>query len=98
MFPRAALLALSTLAVVSAQQVGTNTAESHPKLQVAQCTKSGGCTTATQSVTLDANWRWLHSAATGSYTNCYTGNAWDPTLCPASSPSTCAQNCALGKL
>jgi cellulose 1,4-beta-cellobiosidase len=95
MFPRTALLAFSTLAaLVSAQQIGTNTAESHPKLQVAQCTKSG-CTTSTQSIVLDSNWRWLHSAASGSYTNCYTGNTWDPTLCPASSATTCAQNCAL---
>jgi hypothetical protein len=32
MFPRASLLALAFAAVVSAQQVGTNTAETHPKI------------------------------------------------------------------
>jgi cellulose 1,4-beta-cellobiosidase len=40
---------------------------------------------------LDANWRWLHS--TSGYTNCYTGNSWDKTLCPDG--ATCAKNCAL---
>jgi hypothetical protein len=32
MFPRASLLALALAAVASAQQIGTLTAESHPKL------------------------------------------------------------------
>jgi len=40
---------------------------------------------------MDANWRWTHST-TGT-TNCYTGNAWDATLCP--NGATCAANCAL---
>ena len=30
---------------------------------------------------MDANWRWTH-AVTG-YKNCYTGNTWDPQLCPS---------------
>jgi cellulose 1,4-beta-cellobiosidase len=42
-------------------------------------------------ITLDANWRWTHK--TGDYTNCYTGNQWDPSFCP--NDQTCAQNCAL---
>jgi cellulose 1,4-beta-cellobiosidase len=40
---------------------------------------------------LDANWRWLHT--TTGYTNCYTGNEWDTSLCPDA--TTCAKNCAL---
>ena len=40
---------------------------------------------------LDANWRWTHSV--GGYTNCYTGNEWDKTLCPDG--ATCAKNCAV---
>jgi len=44
-------------------------------------------------VTIDANWRWVHDKTSGSYTNCYTGNTWNATLCP--SDATCAQNCAL---
>ncbi|KAG6818592.1 hypothetical protein H0H93_003689 [Arthromyces matolae] len=92
MFPKAALTALAFLAVVSAQQVGTNTAETHPKLPWYQCTKAGGCVSQSSgSVVLDANWRWTHS--TSGYTNCYTGNAWDSTLCP--DDVTCAANCAL---
>ena len=87
----AALTALSYLAVVFGQQAGTNTAENHPKLNSQQCTKSGGCKTLNTAVVLDSNWRWLHS--TSGYTNCYTGNQWDATLCP--DPVTCAKNCAL---
>ena len=47
--------------------------------------------TQSTSIVLDANWRWLHS--TSGYTNCYTGNTWDATLCPDA--TTCAKNCAL---
>ncbi|KAF2149946.1 glycoside hydrolase family 7 protein [Myriangium duriaei CBS 260.36] len=83
-----ALVAL--LAKVYAQQAGTNTAENHPKLTTQTCTKSG-CTTNQNSIVLDANWRWLHT--TSGYTNCYTGQTWDKTLCP--DPTTCATNCAL---
>ncbi len=61
-----------------------------PALTVSQCTKSG-CTTSTQSVVVDANWRWLHEV--GGYTNCYTGNTWDKTIC--TNGVTCAANCAL---
>ncbi|KAJ3564404.1 hypothetical protein NP233_g8314 [Leucocoprinus birnbaumii] len=92
MFPKAALLALSYAAVAYAQQAGTSTAEKHPSLPWQKCTTSGGCTTvSTGAVTLDANWRWLHTV--DGYTNCYTGNAWDTSIC--SDPDTCASNCAL---
>ncbi|RDB24361.1 Exoglucanase [Hypsizygus marmoreus] len=92
MFPKVALLALSTLAVVYAQQVGTQVAETHPKLPWQKCTKSGGCANQSSgAVSLDANWRWVHS--TSGFTNCYTGNTWDATLCPDG--KTCATNCAL---
>ena len=43
------------------------------------------------SIVLDANWRWTH--ATSGSTNCYTGNAWNTTIC--SSPAACAANCAV---
>lgn len=92
MFPKLALLALSFAAVAFGQQVGTNTAETHPTLSWQKCTTSGGCTTVSGGkVVLDANWRWLHT--TTGFTNCYTGNTWDTTLCPDG--ATCAQNCAL---
>ncbi|KAJ1562184.1 hypothetical protein HK096_001277 [Nowakowskiella sp. JEL0078] len=76
---------------VSAQNVGTNTAENHPALSVSTCTKSGGCTTLAASIVLDSNWRWLHN--NGGSTNCYTGNTWSTTLAPDS--ATCLSNCAL---
>lgn len=91
MFRSAALVSFSLLAVVCAQQIGTQTAETHPPLTVSQCAAGGTCTTQSRNVVLDSNWRWLH--ATSSTTNCYTGNTWDATLCP--DPTTCASNCAL---
>ncbi|KAL7276641.1 Exoglucanase 1 [Rhizina undulata] len=91
MYRAVALVSLSSLlAVVSGQQVGTLTTETHPKLTTSKCTSSG-CTTVSGSVVLDSNWRWLHE--TSGSTNCYTGNTWDTTLCP--DPVTCTTNCAL---
>jgi cellulose 1,4-beta-cellobiosidase len=89
MYSKLALAALF-LRAARGQQVGTYTAETHPTLTSQQCTSSG-CTTQNTKIVLDANWRWTHS--TSSYTNCYTGNTWDSTLCP--DDATCAQNCAL---
>ncbi|KAG8748995.1 Exoglucanase 1 [Ceratobasidium sp. 428] len=86
------LLSLSVLATVRAQQVGTQKAEVHPSLPWSKCTKSGGCATQSSGkIVLDANWRWVHT--TSGYTNCYTGQKWDSTIC--SDPVTCAQNCAV---
>ncbi|KAG8730577.1 hypothetical protein FRC11_006387 [Ceratobasidium sp. 423] len=80
------------LAAARAQQVGTSKTEVHPSLPWAKCTTSGGCVTQSSGkVVLDANWRWVHS--TSGFTNCYTGQTWDSTLCPDG--ATCAQNCAL---
>ncbi|OCH88340.1 cellulase CEL7A [Obba rivulosa] len=91
MFPAAVLYTLSFLAAAYAQQIGTVTAEVHPTLSWSQCTAGGTCTSQAGSVVLDANWRWTHTV-TG-YTNCYTGNEWDTTICP--DPTTCVENCAL---
>jgi len=90
MFHKAALLTFSLAAVVYGQQVGTNTAEVHPPMTWETCTASG-CTQVKGTVVLDSNWRWLHT--TTGYTNCYTGNTWNTTLCPDG--ATCAANCAL---
>jgi len=79
------------IAVAICQQAGTNTAETHPSLSIQQCSGKGQCQSESAKVVLDSNWRWLHSV--GTTTNCYTGNAWDQTLCP--DPQTCAKNCAL---
>ena len=91
MYRKAGLVSSFLLALVAGQQVGTNTLEVHPPLTVQKCTKAGGCVSSTQSVVLDANWRWVHE--TSGYTNCYTGNQWDSTVC--SDPAICAANCAL---
>ncbi|KAF8323706.1 cellobiohydrolase I [Clavulina sp. PMI_390] len=88
MFQAAALLSLA-IAGVRSQGIGTNTAEVHPTLSWQTCTSSG-CTTNSGSIVLDANWRWVHNSA---FTNCYTGNAWDTTICPDG--TTCAENCQL---
>ncbi|KAJ8075098.1 hypothetical protein PM082_019425 [Marasmius tenuissimus] len=91
MFPKATLISFALLAVGAvAQQVGTNTAETHPKLSWSKCSAGGSCATQQGSVVLDSNWRWLHDT---SLTNCYTGNEWDSSLCPDG--QTCATNCAL---
>ncbi|KAG9074008.1 Exoglucanase 1, partial [Ceratobasidium sp. 370] len=84
-------LASLYLALVRAQQAGTVTAEVHPSLPWQKCTKSGGCVNQPGKVVLDANWRWVHT--TSGYTNCYTGQKWDATICPDS--VTCAKNCAV---
>ncbi|MCJ1237052.1 Exoglucanase 1 [Varicellaria rhodocarpa] len=91
MYRKASLTFSSLLAFVANQQVGTNTAEVHPPLTVQKCTNNGGCVSSIQSIVLDANWRWVYE--TSGYTNCYTGNKWDPTIC--SDPIACAANCAL---
>ena len=85
MFRPAVLLSLAFASIAYGQQVGTLTAETHPSLQVSKCTSSG-CTTETKSIVLDSNWRWVHT--TSGYTNCYTGNTWNTTICP--DPATCA--------
>ncbi|KAF8596983.1 cellobiohydrolase I-II [Ceratobasidium sp. AG-I] len=83
---------LIILGVARAQQVGLYVSETHPSLTWQKCTKSGGCVTQSSGkIVLDADKRWLHS--TGGYSNCYTGNRWEPTLCP--DPLTCAKNCAI---
>merc|ERR1719331_2156139 len=79
------------LGYISAQQIGNQKAEYHPKMSLSKCTTDGGCQKESKSVTMDANWRWLHN--TGGYQNCYEGNSWSTQYCP--DPDTCSANCAL---
>lgn len=61
MIAASALISLAAfLGSVSAQQVGTYTAETHPALSWQQCTGTGSCTTQAGKITLDSNWRWTH--------------------------------------
>lgn len=85
----AALSAL--LALAAGQQVGTSTTETHPKMSWSKCSSGGSCTQQSGEVTIDSNWRWVHDK--GGYSNCYTGNKWNETICKDS--KTCASNCAL---
>ncbi|KAG8729171.1 Exoglucanase 1 [Ceratobasidium sp. 423] len=88
----ALFLSLALVGSVRAQQAGTVTAEVHPSLTWQKCTTSGGCATQSSGkIVLDSNWRWVHT--TSGYTNCYTGNTWNSTICP--DPTTCASGCAL---
>ncbi|KAF6757223.1 glycosyl hydrolase family 7-domain-containing protein [Ephemerocybe angulata] len=85
------LLSLGFAATSLGQQVGNYTAETHPKLPWQECTRSGCTTKSNASITLDSNWRWVH--ITGNYTNCYTGNAWNTSIC--TSGASCTSKCAL---
>lgn len=82
----------STCATALAQQAGTLKTNYHMPISVEECSASGCVENGANALTLDANWRWTHSAS-GSQ-NCYTGNEWDSSLCP--NGEACAKNCALG--
>lgn len=86
-----ALTIAALFGYITAQHIGTQKAEYHPNMSLGKCTTDGGCTKESKSVTMDANWRWLHNI--GGYTNCYDGNSWSNTYCP--DPDTCSANCAL---
>ncbi|KAJ5128144.1 hypothetical protein N7448_008923 [Penicillium atrosanguineum] len=86
-----ALLFSAFLAAAQAQQVGTQLAETHPSLTWSKCTSDGSCSTVSGQVVVDANWRWVHTVS--GYTNCYTGNEWDTSICP--DDVTCAAACAV---
>jgi cellulose 1,4-beta-cellobiosidase len=55
------------------------------------CTKDNGCQWTDKSVTLDANWRWIHGI--NGYENCYDGTSWNSKFCP--DDVSCAKNCDL---
>ncbi|KAF8312221.1 glycoside hydrolase, partial [Clavulina sp. PMI_390] len=82
----------SLVASVFGQQIGQYTAEVNPAITWQSCTKSGGCSTVQGSITLDANYRWLHNV--GGYTNCKTASGtWNSTIC--TDPTSCAKDCAV---
>ena len=93
MYRSLALSSLTLLSAVRAQQPGTSTTETHPKINWKTCTGTGGnsCTSKSAPIVLDSNWRWTHTVS--GYTNCYTGNEWDKTLCPNN--AACTTNCAI---
>ncbi|KAI2609499.1 glycoside hydrolase family 7 protein [Hypoxylon fragiforme] len=78
------------LGLASAQQVGKEQAETHPKLSWKKCSGKGSCTATNAEVTIDSNWRWLHT--TEGTENCYDGNEWTS---KCSSADDCATKCAV---
>jgi len=76
------------LGIARAQQVGHYEKEQGPTVTLKECTDTG-CTQREMTMTLDANWRWVHK--TSGYENCYTGNKWDG----CSDNEQCARDCAL---
>lgn len=88
-----AITAFFAATSVTAQLIGKEQTETHPKMSWKRCTGKGGssCTTVNGEVVIDANWRWVH--VKDGYTNCYDGNKWNTTACPDN--KQCAQNCAL---
>ncbi|KLU82461.1 cellulose 1,4-beta-cellobiosidase [Magnaporthiopsis poae ATCC 64411] len=88
---RSLCASLSMLAAAVGQQVGKDTAETHPRMTWQKCTAPGRCSNVNGEVTIDANWRWVHD--TGGYTNCYEGNSWNTEIC--STNADCAKKCAV---
>ncbi|KAI0598281.1 putative cellulose 1, 4-beta-cellobiosidase [Biscogniauxia sp. FL1348] len=84
------LVAAALLGFASAQQVGDQQTETHPKLTWSKCTSGGSCTNVNGEVTIDSNWRWLHGV--DGTENCYDGNEWTS---QCSSATECAENCAI---
>jgi len=77
------------VALATAQQVGKQQTETHPKMTWKKCTGKGSCTTVNGEVVIDANWRWLH---TSDNKNCYDGNEWTGACTTA---TDCASKCQL---
>lgn len=92
MYPNLLTLAAAVLvAKATGQQVGTYTTETHPRMTRQRCSSGGSCTTVNGEVVIDSNWRWVHDK--NGYTNCYTGNEWNSTICTDN--NSCAANCAI---
>lgn len=81
--------ALPLLGLATAQQVGKQETETHPKLTWKKCTGKANCSAVNAEVVIDSNWRWLHDS---SGKNCYDGNKWTSAC---SSATDCASKCQL---
>ncbi|KAI0025365.1 putative cellulose 1, 4-beta-cellobiosidase [Xylariomycetidae sp. FL0641] len=84
------LVAASLFGLASAQAVGKEQSETHPKMTWKKCSSGGSCSAVNGEVTIDANWRWLHS--TEGTDNCYDGNEW---TAKCSGAEECAEQCAI---
>jgi cellulose 1,4-beta-cellobiosidase len=77
------------LGLVSAQAVGKQQTETHPKMTWKKCTGKASCTAVSGEVVIDSNWRWLHDS---NGKNCYDGNEWTSAC---SSATDCASKCQI---
>jgi cellulose 1,4-beta-cellobiosidase len=93
MFCKISFAFCALMLAANAQHKGESTPEETLEMIWETCKSGSGCTKQTGGITMDGNWRWTHVAGEGNYTNCYTGNEWDPTICPDA--ETCTENCAL---
>ncbi|KAK3314276.1 cellulose 1,4-beta-cellobiosidase, partial [Apodospora peruviana] len=82
---------LAAAATANGQGVGTQQTETHPKMTWQKCTGKGSCSNQNGEVVIDSNWRWVHDK--GGYTNCYTDNAWNTTVCADN--TKCASQCVV---
>jgi cellulose 1,4-beta-cellobiosidase len=85
------LFSLLLTASVSAQHIGNYEKEVHLPLSIQSCAATSSCTNLSTSLTVDANWRWLHNKDNSQ--NCHDTNWWNTTICPDN--KSCAANCAL---
>lgn len=75
---------------------GSQTHEALPPLAFKNCVSVAGrpgCVDEPLRVTLDSQYRWVHEAKEGSYTNCFVGTDFNKAVCP--NASACAQQCAI---
>ncbi|KAK0650045.1 glycoside hydrolase [Cercophora newfieldiana] len=77
------------MGLATAQGVGKEQSETHPKITWKKCQGKGSCTTVNAEVVIDSNWRWLHDS---SGKNCYDGNKWTSAC---STAADCASKCLL---
>mmetsp|Transcript_58460 Transcript_58460/g.115916 ORF Transcript_58460/g.115916 Transcript_58460/m.115916 type:complete len:810 (+) Transcript_58460:58-2487(+) len=83
---------LSAAWSATAQQAGGSKNEVHVPLGISRCA-GGACSPEAASITMDSNWRWLHSA--GGFKNCVKkdGSGWDSGVC--ADPASCAKSCQI---
>jgi len=94
-----AAAALCLLGAAAGQQASVFFGEEHPPLTVYSCSATEACSPERGGLTLDAQYRLLHSAKGDDASrndvplNCVNEGVWNKELC--SDPEACARNCAV---
>lgn len=84
-------LVLGSCVLVMSQQAGEVKPNFNLPLPIARCTKENGCVEEPTTVTMDANWRWLHEK--GGFANCFVDGSWSAAACRTG--ADCASNCVI---